>query len=51
MQTLSIELLMPIAQLQLDPVKFDRHTELLKKNEADLLTTEERQDTRSRSQN
>lgn len=42
MQTLSVELLTPIAQSQVDPVKFDRHTELLKKNEADLLTTEER---------
>jgi hypothetical protein len=31
MQTLNIETLKPIAQAQVDPVQFDRHTELLEK--------------------
>jgi hypothetical protein len=44
MQTLSVETLMPIAQSQVDPVQFDRHTELLEKNEAGILTSEEREE-------
>jgi hypothetical protein len=44
MQTLSIETLKPIAQSQVDPVQFDRHTELLEKNEAGVLTPEEREE-------
>ena len=44
MQTLSVELLKPIAQSEVDPVQFDRHTELLQKNEAGILTPEEREE-------
>ena len=43
MQTLSVEALESIAQSQVDPVQFDRHIELLQKNEADALTPEERE--------
>ena len=43
MQTLSIEVLKPIAQAQVDPIQFDRHTELLQKNEAGVLTPKERE--------
>jgi hypothetical protein len=41
MQTLKVEILKPIAHSQVDPIQFDRHTELLKKNEADSLTSNE----------
>jgi hypothetical protein len=44
MQTLSVESLRPIAQSQVDPLQFERHTELLQKNEAGLLTSEEREE-------
>jgi hypothetical protein len=44
MQTLSVESLRPIAQAQVDPVQFERHTELLQKNEAGNLTPEEREE-------
>ena len=37
MQILSVETLMPIAQSRADSVQFDRHTELLQKNEAGIL--------------
>ena len=41
MQTLSVETLKPIAHSQVDPIQFDRHTELLNKNEAGSLTASE----------
>jgi predicted transcriptional regulator len=41
MQMLSIDTLKPIAQAQVDPVQFERHTKLLQKNEAGNLTPEE----------
>jgi predicted transcriptional regulator len=44
MQMLSIDTLKPIAQAQVDPVQFERHTELLQKNEAGNLTPEEREE-------
>ena len=44
MQTLSVEVLKPIAQAQVDPIQFDRHTELLQKNEAGVLTPKEREE-------
>ena len=44
MQTLSVETLRAIVHSQVDPVQFDRHTELLQKNEADVLTAEEREE-------
>jgi hypothetical protein len=44
MQTLSIESLKPIAQSQVGPIQFDRHTELLQKNEAGVLSPEEREE-------
>ena len=44
MQTLSVETLMPIAQAQVDPIQFDRHTELLQKNEAGVLTLKEQEE-------
>ena len=42
MQTLSVETLKPIAHSQVDSIQFDRHTELLKKNEAGSLTASEK---------
>jgi predicted transcriptional regulator len=44
MQMLSIDTLKPIAQAQVDPVQFERHTELLQKNEVGNLTPEEREE-------
>ena len=44
MQTLSIDSLRPIAQAQVDPIQFEHHTALLQKNEAGLLTFEEREE-------
>jgi hypothetical protein len=44
MQTLSVESLKPIAQAQVEDFQFERHTELLQKNEAGLLTFEEREE-------
>jgi predicted transcriptional regulator len=44
MQMLSIDTLKPIAQAQVDPVQFERHTELLQKNETDNLSPEEREE-------
>ena len=42
MQTLSVEILTPIAHSQVDPIQFDCHTELLKKHEAGSLTASEK---------
>ncbi|MEA5447737.1 hypothetical protein VB780_04095 [Leptolyngbya sp. CCNP1308] len=44
MQGLSVEELYAIAQAQSEPAQRDRHIELLQKNEAELLTPEERQE-------
>jgi hypothetical protein len=44
MQTLSVESLRPIAQAQVEDIQFERHTELLQKNEAGNLTPEEREE-------
>jgi hypothetical protein len=44
MQTLSVESLRPIAQAQVKDIQFERHTELLQKNEAGNLTPEEREE-------
>ena len=44
MHTLSVESLRPIAQAQVDPVQFERHTELLQKNEAGNLSPEDREE-------
>jgi hypothetical protein len=43
-QTLSIEELRAIAHSQIDPVQYERHAELLRQNEDNLLTSEERQE-------
>ncbi len=44
MQTLNIETLKPIAQSEVEPVQFDRHTELQEIIEAGILTPEEREE-------
>lgn len=44
MQGLTNEELLAIAQAQVEPHQFQRHTELLAKNEAGLVTPEERQE-------
>jgi predicted transcriptional regulator len=44
MQTLGIEGLRSIAQLQVEPMQYERHVELLRKNEDGLLMPEERQE-------
>jgi hypothetical protein len=44
MQNLSTEELLNIAQSQVEPEHHHRHTELLERNEAGLLTLEERQE-------
>jgi predicted transcriptional regulator len=44
MQTLDVEGLRAIAQLKVEPTQNDRHVELLRKNEDDLLVPEERQE-------
>jgi hypothetical protein len=44
MQTLSVESLRPIAQAQVEDFQFERHTELLQKNEAGNLSPEEREE-------
>jgi predicted transcriptional regulator len=44
MQMLSIEELRAIAQAQVEPGQHERHVELLRKNEADLLMPEEREE-------
>jgi hypothetical protein len=44
MQTLNIEDLRAIAQAQIDPQQFQRHAELLRKNEDNQLPPDERQE-------
>jgi hypothetical protein len=44
MQTLSIEELQAIAQAQAEPSQHERHLSLLKKNEEESLTSDERQE-------
>lgn len=44
MQGLSTEELYAIAQTQSEPAQHNRHTDLLKKNETDQLSSEERQE-------
>lgn len=44
MQSLTNEELLAIAQAQVERSRFERHTELLEKNEAGLLTPQERQE-------
>ncbi|WP_017297614.1 hypothetical protein [Nodosilinea nodulosa] len=44
MQGMGVEELYAIAQAQTEPAQHNRHTELLQKNEVELLTPEERQE-------